>query len=163
VLHVWAGVAHVAAAVHGPGRLDLYAVKRAGEAAPLLSAEAYAADGLVAGGELQVWELNQAIAALLSRSGQARRLALRSPEPRGHGGYLDVVADEDVVEIVATSADGGRRVAFSASAVGLAASLNTLLHHYLALNRPADSHIVVLPDAEAQPASARAALIRPAP
>jgi hypothetical protein len=151
VLHVWAGVAHVAAAVHGPGRLDLYAVKRAGEAAP------------VAGGELQVWELNQAIAALLSRSGQARRLALRSPEPRGHGGYLDVVADEDVVEIVATSADGGRRVAFSASAVGLAASLNTLLHHYLALNRPADSHIVVLPDAEAQPASARAALIRPAP
>jgi hypothetical protein len=163
VLHVWAGVARVAAAVHGPGRLDLYAVKRAGDAAPVLSAEAYAGDDLVAAGELQVWELNQAIAALLSRSSQARRLALRA-DPRGHGGYLDVVAREDVVDLVGTSADGARRVTLGASALGLAASLNALLHHYLELNRPADSHIVVLPDVvTGQPASARAALIRPAP
>jgi hypothetical protein len=160
-LSVWSGVAQVTATLTGPGRVDLYALRRAGERSASLLVEAYDADGLVAAGEVAVWELNQALAALMSESTQARRLAVRD-DGRAHPGYLDVVSGE-VVDVVATSKDGSRRVAFATTTKALTADLNTLLKHYLALTRSApEARTVVLPDVP-QPASARAALTRPLP
>jgi hypothetical protein len=163
VLQVLSGVAQVSASVDGAGRLELFAVRRAGTPTPQLLAEAYDDAGLVAAGEIQVWELNQAIAALVSQSGQARRLTLRD-DGRHHGGYLDVLAEDDPVQVAATGLDAGRRAEFTASARGLAGSLNVVLRHYLTLSR-ATGRTIVLPDAfaPAQPASARAASIRPVP
>lgn len=161
-LHVWSGVAQVVAALPGPGRLELSARKRAGESTPLLVVEAYDAAGLVAGGQVAVWELNQAIAALLASTTQARRLALRDERP-GHGGHLDVVAGADGVLVVATAQAGDGRVAFATTASALARDLNALVRHYLALTRAsATSRTIVLPDLAPQ-RSARDAFMRPLP
>lgn len=146
-LQVWSGVAEVVASVPGPGRLELFAVKRAGEATPLLVVEAYDEHALVVGGEVAVWELNQAIAALISESIQARRLAIRD-DGRAHGGHLDVIADGQHVEVAASSADGERHVGFRTTATALARDLNALVRHYLALTRTAPAaRTIVLPDA----------------
>jgi hypothetical protein len=167
-LSVLAGVTRVTATLSGAGHVDLFAVRRAGDPAAGLRVEAYDADGLVAAGEVAVWELNQALAALMSDSTQARRLALRD-DGRAHSGYLDVVSGETAVDVVATARDGVRRVTFTTTAEGLSADLNALLRGYLALTRAAPPvRTVVLPDVEptialGQPASARAALIRPVP
>ena len=163
-LHVWSGIAQLVAALPGPGRLELAAVKRAGAPGPVLVVEAYDAAGLVAGGEVNLWELNQAIAALLASTTQARRLALRDPRP-GHGGHLDVIADGDVVEVVATPRVGERRVAFTTTSTAFAGDLNALVRHYLALSRAGHAtRTIVLPDvAIGDQRSARAALIRPTP
>ena len=173
-LHVWSGVAEVVASIPGPGRLELYAVKNAGEDAPLLVVEAYDETTMVVGGAVAVWDLNQAIAALISESIQARRLSLRD-DGRHHGGHIDVIADGPAVEIVASSDDGERTVTFRTTAVSFAHDLNALVKHYLALTRTSAALTIVLPDA-AQPEttaeivlpelvqpSARAALTRPAP
>ena len=156
-MQIWSEVAQVRVAVHGPGHVDMYVGKRAGGAPPLLVAEAYSGDTLVAAGELAVWDLNQALAALMSQGGQARRMQLRD-DGRHDGGYLDVVADERV-DLYVTSTDGARRVAFTATPAGLVRDLNTVLRHYRAMTR---TRTIVLPDA-VQEASARATLIRPAP
>jgi hypothetical protein len=146
-LRVWAGVAEVVATLPGPGRIELYALKRAGESTPALVLEAYDAESMVAGGEVAVWELNQAIAALLSASSQARRLSLRD-DGRHHGGYLDLVAGDESVDVVVSSADGQRRVAFATTAPSLAADLNALVRHYLTLSRAVGvARTIVLPDA----------------
>lgn len=158
-LRLWSDIA-VVSALEGSGRLDLYAVRAAGDTTPALRAEAYDAAGMVAAGELQVWELNQAIAALLSRTSQARRLVLRDAAGR-HGGYLDVVQERDEVEVLATASDGSRRVGFATTTDAFARDLATLLHHYLAMTRSGPVRTIVLPDV--QPASARATLMRPAP
>lgn len=154
-LQVWSGVAEVVASVPGPGRLELFAVKRAGEATPLLVVEAYDEHTLVVGGEVAVWELNQAIAALISESIQARRLAIRD-DGRAHGGHLDVIADGQHVEVAASSADGERHVAFRTIATALARDLNALVRHYLALTRTAPAtRTIVLPDAVSPPLARR--------
>ncbi|HWL36413.1 MAG TPA: hypothetical protein VNQ77_09480 [Frankiaceae bacterium] len=162
-LQVLSGVAQVVASLPGPGRLELYAVKLAGSEAPALVVEGYDATTMVAGGTVAVWELNQAIAALLSSSVQARRLALRD-DGRAHGGHLDVVADGGHVDVV-VSGNGGR-VSFETTAEAFVHDLNALVHHYLTLSRAAPGvRTIVLPDTEAaarQPI-ARAALTRPAP
>lgn len=158
-MQIWSEVAQVRVAVTGAGRLDVYAGKRAGGAPPLLVAEAYGQDGLVAAGELVVWDLNQALAALMSQGGQARRLQLRD-DGRHDGGYLDVVADQRV-DLYVTSTDGARKAVFTASAAGLVRDLNTVLRHYLTMTRTATPRTIVLPDAAQD--SARATLIRPAP
>lgn len=142
MLQVWSRVAHVRASVDG-GRLDLYALTRAGTATPLLVVEAYDADTLVAGGEVAVWELNQAIAALLSTTIQARRLTLRDEERR-HGGHLDVVVGE-TVQVVASGRD--RRVELPTNRAALVADLNALVRHYLSLHRGAAPRTIVLPGA----------------
>lgn len=158
-LQVWSGVAHVVASLPGPGRLELYAVKRAGEETPALVVEGYDATTMVAGGTVEVWELNQAIAALLSSTTQARRLALRD-DGRAHGGHLDVVADGGHVDVV-VSGNGGR-IAFETTGEAFVRDLNALVRHYLALTRATTSaRTIVLPDARQE--SARAALMRPAP
>ena len=165
-LDVWSGVAQVVASLPGPGRIDLFAVRRAGRPTPVLFVEAYDGHALVARGEVAVWELNQAIAALLSATTQARQLTMR--DSGGHGGRLDVVADDGRVDVVATSADGRRQVAFATRAEVFAGDLNALVRHYLTLTR-ADTarRTIVLPDRERAPGgaqlSARAALTRPAP
>jgi hypothetical protein len=146
MLHVWSGVAQVTVAVPGPDRLDLYAVRRAGETASVLLVEAYGADGLVVGGELAVWELNQALASLRAGSSQARRLAVRD-DGRGHAGYLDLVCDDGTVAVYATSRGDARKTEFRTTSAALANDLGTVLHHYLALTRSGAPHTVVLPDA----------------
>lgn len=160
-LQVLSGVAQVVASLPGPGRLELYAVKLAGTEAPDLVVEGYDGTTMVAGGHVAVWELNQAIAALLSSTTQARRLALRD-DGRAHGGHLDVVADGAHVDVV-VSGEGGR-VSFETTAEAFAHDLNALVRHYLAMSRATPGlRTIVLPDAgEAQPI-ARAALTRPAP
>lgn len=159
-LNVWSGVAHVVGSVPPPGRLDLFALKRAGDATPRLVVEVYGATSMVAAGEVAVWELNQAIAALLSESVQARRLALRD-DGRRHGGHLDVVASGGDVELVATS-KGGERVAFATTTEAFVGNLNALVRHYLALTRASTgSRTIVLPEQPQR--SARAALTRPVP
>lgn len=146
-LSVWSGVAQVIASVPGPGRLELFAVRDAGTATPRLVIEAYDADGLVTAGEVAVWELNQAIAALLSSTTQARRLALRD-DGRAHGGHLDVVAEGDAVDLVATATQGEVRAVFVTTAQALVTDLNALVRHYLALTRTSStSRTIVLPDA----------------
>lgn len=146
-LQVWSGVAEVVASVPGPGRLELYAVKRAGEDTPMLVVEAYDTETMVIGGAVAVWELNQAIAALISDTIQARRLALRD-DGRAHGGHLDVIADGPDVEIVASSDDGERKVTFRTTSTALVRDLNALVRHYLALTRVSTvSRTIVLPDA----------------
>lgn len=146
-LQVWSGVAEVRADLPGPGRIELYAVKRAGGAAPILVVEVYDAETLVAGGEVAVWELNQAIAALLSETVQARRLGIRD-DGRGHGGYLDVIADGEDVQVVGTSRDGAVRVEFATTAKAFVADLNRLVRHYLGLTRSTSTErTIVLPDA----------------
>jgi hypothetical protein len=166
-LHVWSAFTQVTTALTGPGRVELFAVQRAGAPAPALLAEAYDADGLVAAGELYVWDINQAIAAMLSGSTQARRLLMRD-DGRAHQGHLDVVQWTDHIDVVATSIDGTRRAEFTTTAALLASDLGSVLREYLALTR-AGPRTIVLPDAQpkpdglGQPASARAALIRPEP
>lgn len=147
-LNVWSGVAEVVATLPGAGRLELYAVKLAGsDSPPTLLVEAYDTETMVAGGEVAVWELNQAIAALLSDSSQARRLSLRD-DGRHHGGYLDVVAGGTAVDVVVTSVDNARRVSFATSAHALVADLNALVKHYLTLTRATGkTRTIVLPDA----------------
>ena len=153
-LHVWSGVAEVVASVPGPGRLELYTFKRAGEDTPRLVVEAYDEETMVVGGVVAVWELNQAIAALISESIQARRLALRD-DGRAHGGHLDVLADGQEVEIVASTDDGERKVVFRTTATAFVRDLNALVRHYLALSSAsAPSRTIVLPDA-VSPALAR--------
>lgn len=146
-LNVWSGVAEVVATLPGAGRLELYAVKLAGDSTPTLLVEAYDHETMVAGGQVAVWELNQAIAALLADSSQARRLSLRD-DGRHHGGYLDVVALGTAVDVVVTSRDNERRMSFTTTAPALIADLNALVRHYLTLTRAAGkSRTIVLPDA----------------
>jgi hypothetical protein len=154
-LQVWSQWVHVPASLEGSGRIDLYAVQRAGEDAPVLLAEAYDGEGMVAAGELYVWDINQALAALLAPGTQARRLALRATAT-AHGGHLDVVRGEDVVEVVATGRDPDRRAAFTTTGALLATDLNTVVRHYLALTRAATPRTIVLgePDPEVSPARA---------
>lgn len=170
-LQVWSGVAHVVASLPGPGRLDLFAVRPAGCAVPRLVVEAYDAASMVAAGEVHVWELNQALAALLADGTQARRLTLRD-DGRGRGGHLDVVASGGGVQVVA-SGRGRREVAFAAASEAFGNDLNALVRHYLALARGTGApRTIVLPEARGaavpgipaprQP-SARAALSRPKP
>jgi hypothetical protein len=158
---VWSGVAQVVAAVPGPGRLELFALKPAGDAAPLLVVEAYDGDdAMVAGGLVAVWELNQAIAALLSETTQARRVTLRD-DGRGHGGHLDVVADGAEVELTASARESDARVTFATTTKAFVTDLNALVRHYLALTRSTQVRTIELPDVRQE--SARAALSRPAP
>lgn len=145
-LFVTTHVDKVSLALPAPGGVDAYVVRRAGVRDPLILVEAYDAEGLVAGGEVVVWELNQAIAALTARSAQARRIALRD-DGRGHHGHLDVVRDDGgAVDLVAT-ARGGRRAAYATTNREVAAELNTLLHHYLVQTRGPAARTIVLPDA----------------
>jgi hypothetical protein len=144
MLQVWSGVAQVTAALPGPGRVELFALRQAGAAGPVLRAEAYDAERLVAGGELAVWELNQALATLRSGTSQARRLAVRDG---GHGGHLDLVCEGGAAALYATSRDDSRRVAFETTAEALATDLATVLRHYLALSRNGPPRTIVLPDA----------------
>jgi hypothetical protein len=154
-LHVWSGVAHVVASVPGPGGLELFAIKEAGSATPLLLVEAYDARTLVAGGEVAVWELNQAISALLSSTTQARRLVLRD-DGRHHGGYLDVIVDTGSVQVVATGADGETAVSFTTTTQALVTDLNALVRHYLALTRSTSvTRTIVLPDVVSPAPAAR--------
>lgn len=159
MLSVLSESVHVAVAAAGDGRIDLYAVQRAGEPAPALVGEAYDAGGLVAGGQIEIWELNQAIAALLASRAQARRLALRA-DAAAHGGHLDLLRAGERVDVVATSGDGSRRIAFETTPMLLVADLNTLLRHYLDLTRAATPRTIVLDPGQA---SARPALTRPLP
>ena len=146
-LNVWSGVAEVVATLPGAGRLELYAVKRAGDSTPTLLVEAYDTETMVAGGEVAVWELNQAIAALLADSSQARRMSLRD-DGRHHGGHLDVVAAGPAVDVVVTSKDNERRVSFTTTPQALIGDLNALVRHYLTLTRATGkSRTIVLPDA----------------
>jgi hypothetical protein len=146
-LQVMSGVAQVVASLPGPGRLELYAVKLAGGEAPDLVIEGYDETTMVAGGHVAVWELNQAIAALLSSATQARRLALRD-DGRAHGGHLDVIADGTHVDVVVSGGTGGE-VAFETTAEAFAHDLNALVRHYLALSRAAPGlRTIVLPDAQ---------------
>lgn len=146
-LSVLSGVAQVNARVTPPGRVELYAMRPAGANGVVLVVEAYEDDELVAGGEVVVWELNQALAALMSESIQARRLSLRD-DGRHHGGYLDVLCDGPNVALTATSRDGLREVAFAAATSDMHADLTTLLHHYLTLTKSVTAgHTIVLPDA----------------
>ena len=148
-LHVWSGVAHVVATVPAPARLSLFAVRAAGRPAPVLLVEAYDGAALVALGEVAVWEVNQAIAALLSEATQARQLTLRDARgAAGHGGRLDVVATGPLVEVVATARDGGLRVAFATPTETFARDLNAVVRHYLTLSRGGTGRTIVLPDAE---------------
>lgn len=146
-LSVYSSVALVTASLTGPGRVEMYAVRRAGTADPEFVIEAYDLRGMVAGGTVAVWELNQALAAIMSDTTQARRLALRD-DGRGDAGYLDVVAGDDGVDVVASSKDGLRQAAFTTTSEELYGDLNRLLKHYLALQRHVPvPRSVVLPDA----------------
>lgn len=156
-LRLWSHLAQVTTSLGGPGPVELYAASPLGGGEPVLVVEAYDGDAVVAAGELAVWDLNQALAALLSATSQARRMALRD-DGRGASGYLDLVRGDAGVEVHATSAASGRRATYTATVADLTADLNAVLHEFLALTR--SRRTVVLPDA--QP-SARAALIRPAP
>jgi hypothetical protein len=147
MLQVWSGVAQVTLALPGPGRVEVFAVRRAGAPAPQLLVEAYAADAaLVAAGELAVWELNQALASLRAGTSQARRLAVRD-DGRGHAGYLDLVCEAGQASLYATSATAPSHAEFRIEAAALATDLGVALHHYLALTRAAAERTVVLPDA----------------
>lgn len=156
-MHVCSGLAHVVTSVPAPGRVEAFALRRAGEAVPRLVLEAYGPDALLAAGEVAVWELNQALAALLSATTQARRLTLRD-DGRGRGGHLDVVVRGPRTEVVATAAGGGR-VSYDVATAAFTEDLNALVRHYLALTRRGTGRTIVLPG---QP-SARAALTRPVP
>jgi hypothetical protein len=156
-LQVWSGVAQVVASLPGPGRLDLYAIKQAGAETPILLVEAYDAESLVTAGTVTVWELNQAIAALLSTTTQARRIALRD-DGRAHAGHLDVVAEEERVDVVASSDGGGTQVAFATTTGAFVRDLNALVRHYLALTRAnVAARTIVLPDALAPQRASTAA------
>lgn len=154
-LQVYSRIAHVTTGLTGPGPVELYAATPAGSASPVLLVEAYGGDGIVAAGELAVWDLNQALAALLSQTSQARRLALRE-DGRGHGGHLDLVTGDASadVEVVVTRRAGGERASYGSTPSRLAADLNAVLHHYLDLTRHA-ARTIVLPDVAAQTASSR--------
>lgn len=143
---VYSQLAQVTTRLAGPGQVELYAARVAGAPSPVLLVEAFADAAVVAAGELAVWDLNQALAALLSRAGQGRRLALRE-DGRHCGGYVDVVTgDAAGVEVTVTSRDGGRRARYTCPPADLAADLNAVLHHYLDLTRRA-GRTIVLPDA----------------
>lgn len=151
-LHVLSRVEQVTTCLDGPGPVELYAVRRAGESSPVLVVEAYSDGSVVAAGELAVWDLNQALAALLSASSQARRLALRE-DGRGCGGYLDLVtgvAGGDV-SVFVMSRDGARREAYRAPAAAFAADLNAVLRHYLDMTRVAPRTIVLTEPRTATP------------
>lgn len=155
-LQVFSHLAQVTSRLEGPGPFELYAVKRAGQQSPMLLVEAYDSDTIVVAGELVVWDLNQALAALISTTSQARRLALRD-DGRGRAGYIDVVTGDEGtdVEIVATSREGERRVTYRSTAPDLAADLNAVLRHYLDMTR-VGARTIVLPDASRTARAARA-------
>jgi hypothetical protein len=130
-----------------PGRVEAFVVRRAGVRDPVIVVDAYDTGGLVAGGEVVVWELNQAIAALTARSAQARRLALRD-DGRGHHGHLDVVCDDTgAVELVVTPRTGPRRASYVTTSRAVAADLNAVLHNYLVQTKGPVARTIVLPDA----------------
>lgn len=155
-LHLWSRLVQVTTSLDGPGPVELFAAMPVGGGEPVLVVEAYDGDVVVAAGEMAVWDLNQALAALMSETSQARRLALRD-DGRGVPGWVDLVRTETGVDVHATSGDGTRRATYDATVDGLAADLNAVLHQFLMLRGRAT---IVLPDAQE---SARAALIRPAP
>lgn len=146
-LQVYSHLAQVTCGLRGPGPVELYAAKIAGSPTPVLLVEAFADDTVVAAGELAVWDLNQALAALMSATSQARRLALRE-DGRGSGGYLDLVTGDAgaEVDVVVTSRDGTRGATYRSTPTSFAADLNAVLHHYLDMTRLA-AHSIVLPDA----------------
>lgn len=154
-LQVYSHLAQVTSGLTGPGPVELYAVKRAGSPTPVLLVEAYGGDSIVAAGELAVWDLNQALAALLSQTSQARRLALRE-DGRGHGGYLDLVTGDTSaeVEVVVTARASGERASYRSGPRAFAADLNAVLHHYLDLTK-IGARAIVMPDVAAQTASSR--------
>ena len=145
-LKVYSHIAQVTSGLAGPGPVELYAAKPAGSPSPVLLVEAYGDDMIVAAGELAVWDLNQALAALLSETSQARRLALRE-DGRGHGGYLDLVTGDttDEVEVVVTARVSGERASYRSAPGALATDLNAVLHHYLDLTKIA-ARAIVMPD-----------------
>jgi hypothetical protein len=144
-LFVTTHVDKVSLVLPSPGGVDAYVLRRAGVRDPLIVLEAYDAGGLVAGGEVVVWELNQAIAAFTAPSAQARRIALRD-DGRGHHGHLDVVCDDaGAVQLVAT-ARTGRRAAYATTNRAVAADLNAVLHHYLVQTRSPATRTIVLPE-----------------
>ena len=150
-LQVLSRVERVTSCLHGPGPVELYAERRAGAREPELVVEAYAAGAVLAAGTLAVWDLNQALAALLSPAAQARRLALRE-DGRGHEGYLDLVTGAAGAEasVFVLARGSGRRAEYRAPAVDLAADLNAVLHHYLDMTRRTP-RTIVLPDARTAP------------
>jgi hypothetical protein len=153
MLQVWSGVAQVTLALPGPGRVEVYALRHAGSAAPRLLVEAYdAAGAMVAGGELAVWQLTQALASLRAGSSQARRLAVRD-DGRGHAGYLDLVCDAAEATLYATSAHAPLAAEFTTTSAALATDLAAALHHYLTVGRADTARAIVLPDAVAEPVS----------
>ncbi len=141
-LQVFSRLAQVTSVLAGPGPVELYAARRPGSPSPVLLVEAFADGAVVAAGELAVWDLNQAIAALLSSGAQARRLALRE-DGRGCGGYLDVVTGDEAARVEVVVTGRARQAAYVATPSGLTADLNAVLHHYLDLTR----RTIVLPDA----------------
>jgi hypothetical protein len=160
MLQVWSGVAQVTLALPGPGRVEVFAVRRAGARGPQLLVEAYGAAGaLVAAGELAVWELNQGLASLRAGSSQARRLAVRD-DGRGHAGSLDLVCDADDATLYVTSGTEPLQAEFRTTSAALAADLATALHHYLTLGRTETARAIVLPDAAPD---AVAGAVSPAP
>lgn len=156
-LHLWSRLVQVTTTLDGPGPVELFAAAPLGGGEPVLVVEAYDGDVVVAAGELAVWDLNQALAALMSDTSQARRLALRD-DGRGTPGWVDLVRSEAGVDVHATSGDGTRRATYAATVDGLAADLNAVLHQFLMLR---GRQTIVLPDVRQE--SARAALMRPAP
>jgi hypothetical protein len=156
MLQVLSRLTQVTSGLVGPGPVELYAVTRAGAPAPVLVVEAYDDDGLVAAGELAVWDLNQALAALLSATSQARRLALRE-DGRGRGGHLDVVTGDAGADVSVVVTGRARQATYVSAPSALAADLNAMLHHYLDLTRVAAGRTIVLPGAQAaEPAAASA-------
>lgn len=149
-LQVFSRLAQVTAGLAGPGPVELYAARRAGSPAPVLLVEAYDGDAVVAAGELAVWDLNQALAALLSETSQARRLALRE-DGRGCGGCLDVVTGDAGADVSVVVTGRTRRAEYVSAPSALAADLNGVLHHYLDLTRVART--IVLPDVRPVPAA----------
>jgi len=155
-MQVFSHLAQVTCGLAGPGPVELYAAKVAGSPTPVLLVEAFADDAVVAAGELAVWDLNQALAALISETSQARRLALRE-DGRGSGGYVDVVTGDAGAEVeVHVTSRGGRSATYRSTPAALAADLNAVLHHYLDMTRLA-AHSIVLPDAQPRSQDARAA------
>lgn len=150
-LQVYSRLAQVTCGLVGPGPVELYAVTRAGSPTPVLLVEAFADDAVVAAGELAVWDLNQALAALLSQTSQARRLALRE-DGRGRGGYLDLVTGDAFADVEVTVTGHERTATYRSSPRDVAADLNALLHHYLDLTRLA-ARAIVLPDARSTAAA----------
>ncbi len=145
-LPLWSQIAHVRASLPGPGRIDLYAAKPAGSGGAVVLLEGYGeGDRLLTAGQLPVWEVNQALAALMADGSQARRLAVRD-DGRGHPGYIDVVCAGPDVEVYVTSGVDRTTAQFRTERGVLTADLQSLLRHYLRFTRAVEERIVVLPD-----------------